>query len=107
MDQAKCKHKDIRTRDKKRTRFQCADCSKWFNDKNVPNKTWKSPPKKNAPKLLAFDTENAPNLASAFNVWNQNISPHNIINDWYMLSWSAKWLFDSEMMGDVLTPKES
>lgn len=107
MDQKKCKHEDIRTRNKKRTRFQCNDCGKWFNDHNVPDKKWFKPKVKNAPKVLIFDTENAPNLASVFQVWQQNIYPAQLIADWYMLSWSAKWMNDNQMMSDVLTPRES
>jgi len=101
-----CRHTDIRTRDKARTRFQCADCSKWFNDKNVPSMEHRKPIK-NAPKILLFDTENAPNIAGVWNVWNQNIAPVQIFNDWYLLSWAAKWLNDSKIMGDVLTSKEA
>lgn len=107
MNQKKCDHKDIRTRNKKRNRFQCNDCGKWFSDKNVPNKSWELPKVKNIPKVLLFDTENAPNIASLFQVWNQNVHPAQLLQDWYMLSWSAKWLFDSKVMGDVLSSKES
>jgi hemin uptake protein HemP len=27
--------------------------------------------------------------------------------DWYILSWSAKWLYDDKVLSDVLTPKEA
>lgn len=107
VDQKKCKHTDIRTRNEARTRFQCHDCDKWFNDKNVPNKSWELPQNKDVPKVLIFDTENAPNLASVWRVWKENIQPAQLLSDWYMLSWSAKWMGDSKMMGDVVTPKEA
>lgn len=106
MNQEKCKHTDIRTRNEARTRFQCHECGKWFNDKNVPNKSWELP-KKDFPKVLIFDTENAPNIASVWRVWRENINPAQILSDWYMLSWSAKWMGSNEMMGDVLTSKEA
>lgn len=102
-----CKHKDIRTRNKARTRFACNDCGKWFNESNVPDKKWYVPKPINAPKVLLFDTENAPNIASVWRVWKENIQPAQLLSDWYMLSWSAKWLNDSKIMGDVLTPKEA
>lgn len=107
MSKKECKHEDIRTRNEKRTRFQCNDCGKWFSDKNVPNHSWELPKIKNIPKVLLFDTENAPNVATVWRVWQENIAPIQLQSDWYMLSWSAKWLNDSQMMGDVLTPKES
>lgn len=105
-----CKHKDIRTRGKNLKRFACHDCNKWFNQYNVPDKQYRQEkPKKQitAPKVLLFDTENAPNIGSVWRVWQQNIHPVQLLSDWYMLSWSAKWLNDSTMMGDVVTPKES
>lgn len=87
------------------TRFRCHICGKEFKNTTVPNDSWKE--KKKIPKVLLFDTENAPNIATVWRVWQQNIQPAQILSDWYMLSWSAKWLFDSEMMGDVLTPREA
>ena len=27
--------------------------------------------------------------------------------DWYVLSWSAKWLYDDKVMSDVVTPSEA
>lgn len=38
---------------------------------------------------------------------NDYISPGNITKDWSILAWSAKWLFEPEIMGQVVTPKEA
>lgn len=107
IDRKKCKHSDIRTMSVNNTRFRCHDCGREFKASTVPNDSWKKPQIKRVPKVLVFDTENAPNLASVWGVWNQNLQPANLISDWYMLSWSAKWMGDSKMMGDVLTSKEA
>ncbi len=66
-------------------------------------KTWKG-----LPKVLVFDIETAPLLAYVWqhSVWNANISADKIVSEWFMLTWSAKWLFDSNVMSAGLTKKE-
>lgn len=44
------------------------------------------------PKVLLFDIETAPILSYVWSLWDQNISLNQIHSDWYVLSWSAKWL---------------
>lgn len=58
-------------------------------------------------RILVFDIETAPIMAYVWGVWNQNISPDKIIKDWFILSWSAKWLNDNEIMSDIVTSKEA
>ena len=58
-------------------------------------------------KILIFDIETTPILAFTWGVWQQNIPYTFIEQDWHLLSWAAKWLFDSEIMSDVLTPREA
>jgi len=66
-------------------------------------------PTKPTPKILVFDIENAPLKAYTFRIWKENISPHNgqLRSEWFMLTWSAKWLFDDTIMSDRLTSKEA
>ncbi len=45
-----------------------------------------------APKVLLFDIETAPILASVWGIWDQNVGLNQIERDWFVLSWSAKWL---------------
>lgn len=59
------------------------------------------------PSVLVLDVETMPMEVFVWGLYKQRISHDNIINDWRMLSWSGKWLFDSEMMSDVLTPREA
>jgi DNA polymerase elongation subunit (family B) len=47
------------------------------------------------PKVLIFDVETAPVLANVWSLWEQNIGLNQIKQDWFVLSWSAKWLGDS------------
>lgn len=43
------------------------------------------------PKILLLDLELAPNLATVWGLWGQNIAINQLINDSYVLSWAAKW----------------
>ena len=62
---------------------------------------------KRLPKILLLDIEIAPNKAAIFRVWKQNVGPDQLLSEWFMLTWSAKWLFDDEVLSDRLTPSEA
>lgn len=47
------------------------------------------------PKILIFDIETAPILGYVWGLWKNNVGLNQIHSDWYVLSWSAKWLGDS------------
>lgn len=72
--------------------------------KKVVKKTAKKKaPKKTAPqfkadrpKVLIYDIETAPIMAYVWRLWDQNVGLNQIESDWYILSWSAKWLDDPE-----------
>lgn len=44
------------------------------------------------PKILFFDLETAPLRCFTFGLWDQNIGLNQIDQDWFLLSFSAKWL---------------
>lgn len=48
------------------------------------------------PKVLVFDIETAPIMAQVWDIWDQNVGLNQIVKDWHILSWAAKWLSDSE-----------
>ena len=58
-------------------------------------------------KILIFDVETAPLRSYTWGLWKQNVQPNQIISDWFMLTWAAKWLFDNDVYSDRLTPKEA
>ena len=58
------------------------------------------------PKILLFDIETAPMEVYVWNCQEQRIHISQIIKDWFILSWSAKWLFEPEIIHDTITPKE-
>jgi hypothetical protein len=81
-----------------RQRFKCHECQKDFYEGDV---------KEEFPAVLLFDIETLPIKAYTWGVWEQNIRTEQIIEDWTVLAWSAKWLDDPRMIADCLTPKEA
>lgn len=59
------------------------------------------------PKILMFDVETAPLRAFVWRRWKQNIALDATISEWFMICWSAKWLYSDEVISDVLTPIEA
>lgn len=47
---------------------------------------------KDQPKVLIFDIETAPIMAYVWKLWDNTVSLNMIEQDWFVLSWSAKWL---------------
>ena len=58
-------------------------------------------------KILLMDAEITPICALVWGLWEQDIYPDAILQDWHLLSWSAKWLFSDKIMSDVLTSAEA
>lgn len=61
---------------------------------------------KYTPKILIFDIETAPIKAYIWKLWKTDVHLEQIINDWFCIAWSAKWLYNGYTMGSVLTPEE-
>ena len=61
---------------------------------------------KRAPKILLFDIETTPVKAYVWRMWKENISNDQIIDNWCMISWAAKWLNDSEYKSDIVSVSE-
>lgn len=62
---------------------------------------------KTGAKILIIDIETAPVRAKVWDIWNQNIGIDQIDNDWFILTWSAKWLFEKKVYSARLTGKEA
>lgn len=52
----------------------------------------KQPKERKGPKVLIFDIETAPILAHVWGLWENNVALNQVVSDWHVLSWSAKWL---------------
>jgi hypothetical protein len=44
------------------------------------------------PKILLLDVETAPVFGAVWSLWKQNVGLNQIKTDWFLLSYSAKWL---------------
>lgn len=60
------------------------------------------------PRILILDIETAPMEVFTWSLKDNNyISPANVIKDYFILCWSAKWLFDKDTLSDVVSSKEA
>jgi DNA polymerase elongation subunit (family B) len=59
------------------------------------------------PKILIFDIETSPIEAYVWGLYDQNIGINQIINDWFIITWSAKWLFSPTVISHRLSKKEA
>lgn len=48
------------------------------------------------PKILVLDIETAPMKAYLWSMWQQGVGLNQIANEWFIMSFAAKWLGDSE-----------
>lgn len=62
--------------------------------KKAKQKPTQSKPAYKGPKVLIFDIETAPILGHVWGLWENNVALNQIVSDWHVLSWSAKWLHD-------------
>ena len=73
---------------------------------DLPRK-WNPEPVESPARVLILDIETAPLQAFVWGIWNQNIATNQIQNDWYCLTWAAKWLFEDKVYSGKLTPAEA
>jgi len=59
-------------------------------------------------KILLFDIETSPMEVYTWSLFMKGYLPiDNIIKDWSVLSWAAKWLFEVDIMSEVVSPKDA
>jgi len=57
-------------------------------------------------KILLYDLETSHIIARVFSLWQNGINPDDVIRDWSLLCFSAKWLFEDEVMSFKMTEEE-
>jgi len=60
----------------------------------------------NFPKILFFDLETSPIHAYVWKIFKEYVNPEFIVDDWHLLTWSAKWLFEDKVYNAKLTKDE-
>lgn len=58
------------------------------------------------PKILLYDLETTPMVSYHWGRWKVNINPENTLHESVILAYTAKYLFDSKVYSEVLTPEE-
>jgi DNA polymerase III epsilon subunit-like protein len=58
-------------------------------------------------RILLLDIETAPMEAYIWSKGKIYVNPHQIIKDWFVLTWSAKWLCESKVISEKVTRKEA
>lgn len=56
--------------------------------------------------ILLLDIEISPSKAYVWSRWNNNIYGDQMINEWFMLSWAAKWLNSETILSDIIDKKD-
>jgi DNA polymerase III epsilon subunit-like protein len=61
------------------------------------------------PKILLLDIETSPLLVFVYQkqVWKANIQHDKVVSDWFILTFSCKWLGDDTIISDKLTSTEA
>lgn len=85
--------------------------SKWFNCSREDIYNAKQIYKKSKiklPRVLLLDIETTPLEAFVWQmqVWKARVNDEAVISRWFMLTWSAKWLFSNEIMSMRLSGEE-
>lgn len=57
-------------------------------------------------KILFFDLETSPLITRMWSKWQNGVNDNNIIKDWGVLCWSAKWLFDDTIYSGKVNESE-
>jgi hypothetical protein len=64
--------------------------------------------KEDSARILLLDIESAPMEVYVWQLFKNNyISPDNVIKDWSILTWSAKWLFEPEIISRKVTGSDA
>lgn len=61
---------------------------------------------KHQAKILLFDLETSPIVARVWSLWQNGINIDDILEDWTLLCFSAKWLFEDNVISHRLTEQE-
>lgn len=74
-----------------------------YSNDQYPNNEYST---NSVPKILILDIENAPLRAYVWSRWRQNVYDEQMISEWFIICWSAKWLFEDTIYSECVTPEE-
>jgi hypothetical protein len=80
------------------TKYQCMTCKKYQRTESRHARS---------AKILMLDIETMLMEFYGFSPYNEYVSYKFMKKDWSISCWAAKWLFEPEIMGAVVTPEEA
>jgi len=86
-------------------KIQCAECGKY--SRIVEFQTTGANNKYRSARILLLDIETSLMKFYGFSPKMEYVPHELMIMDWSILCWGAKWLFESEVMGQSVTPQEA
>jgi len=63
--------------------------------------------KNKMPRILLMDIETAPLEVYSWGIRKQHLGHFQIKEEWFILSWAAKWLLEDGVYSDCVTPEEA
>lgn len=93
---AKCLHSEPVEVSRQLFRFWCIDLG--IHVPKSKRVTQVQPKRPASPRILLIDIETAPILGYVWSLWKQNVGLNQIKEEWYILSYCAKWLHEPEIM---------
>jgi len=61
----------------------------------------------NSPKILSLDIETSLMTVQTWGCYEQKVPANMIVDDWFIICWAGKWLFQDKIISDVCTSKEA
>lgn len=78
----------------------------WLADYKNPVEEKKQITEKSPARILLFDIETSPLVGYLWSKWQNGINDDDIIEDWSVLCFSAKWLFENKIVSFKMTQEE-
>ena len=78
----------------------------WLADYKNPVEEKKQITEKSPARILLFDIETSPLVGYLWSKWQNGINDDDIIEDWSVLCFSAKWLFEDKIISFKMTQEE-
>lgn len=75
-------------------RNYCKDCKQGFTGKGVP-------------RILLFDIETSHSIFRLWDKGEQYVRADQCVSPWFVICWSAKWLFGNKVISAKVTPSEA
>ena len=60
-----------------------------------------------SPKILSLDIETSLMTVQTWGCYEQKVPANMIVDDWFIICWAGKWLFQDKIISDVCTSKEA